>query len=177
MYCLVLWTILLVDFMRLLPCHKSGSHHTLPRNKRTSSTVFQILPSISGEGYPYPLCTPNSTQGHPMPPKAESIGRGSQPDQPITRDHQLTRFFDPTRPFLNSCCKQTTFSIRRLGGPCATLGWPLGDPRATQGPSNPKPNPRLKDIGRGSQLQNAKTRPQPGQISRVAQPPSAVRFN
>jgi hypothetical protein len=27
---------------------------------------------------PCPLCTPNSTQGHPMSPKAERIGRGSQ---------------------------------------------------------------------------------------------------
>ena len=179
------------------------SHHS--RNKRTSSTVFQFLPSISGEGYPYPLCTPNLTQGHPMPPKGRSRrharffarwgGTIKSHQQRVAARLLITRspdLFHPHPPFSNSCCKQTTFSIRRLGGPCATLGWPLGGPRATQGPPNPKPNPnpRLRDIGRGSQLQNAKTRRQAGsnhscgtavlggaflnQISRGPQPPSAA---
>jgi len=33
-----------------------------------------------------------------------------------------------------------------MGGPCATLGWPLGGPRATQGPSDP--NPKASAEGR-----------------------------
>jgi hypothetical protein len=34
---------------------------------------FNFFPDFSADfagGVPYPLCTPNSTQGHPRPPKA-----------------------------------------------------------------------------------------------------------
>jgi hypothetical protein len=42
--------------------------------------------------------------------------------------------------FFDFRCKQSTYSIRRLGLPCATLGWPLGHPWVTQGSPNPNPN-------------------------------------
>ena len=58
------------------------------------------------------------------------------------RCRRFRRSLRPHPPFFNSCCKQSTSSIRRLGGPCVTLGWPLGHPWVTQGP--PKPNPKPK---------------------------------
>ena len=70
-------------------------------------------------------------------------------DLPITGSPDLValclRPFSPRiypRPFSHPCCKQSTFSIRPLGLPCATLGWPLGHAWATQGP--PKPNPKYR---------------------------------
>jgi len=47
----------------------------------------------------------------------------------------------PPPLFFDFRCKQSTYSIRRLGLPCATLGWPLGHPWVTQGSPNRKPNP------------------------------------
>src|ERR1700686_5786109 len=47
-----------------------------------------------------PLCTPNFTQGHPTAPKAESIGRGSQPIK-----HKTQRKC-PLRRFSFSRCQQ-----------------------------------------------------------------------
>jgi len=42
---------------------------------------------------PYSLCRPNSTQGHPRPPKAEKIGRGSQTQKQETqRDFRCALF-------------------------------------------------------------------------------------
>jgi len=38
----------------------------------------------------------------------------------------------PPPLFFDFRCKQSTYSIRRLGLPCATLGWPLGHPWVTQ---------------------------------------------
>jgi hypothetical protein len=58
------------------PTSRETSHRS--RNKRTSSAYFQNSFADFGGGCPYPLCTPNSTQGHPMSPKAEGISRGSQ---------------------------------------------------------------------------------------------------
>jgi len=53
----------------------------------------------------------------------------------------------PRPLFFDFRCKQSTYSIRRLGDPCATLGWPLGHAWATLGP--PKghaiPNPMGRD--------------------------------
>jgi hypothetical protein len=50
-----------------------------------------------------------------------SVGRGS-----------ITRFSTPTPSFSDFHCKQSTYSTLRLGHPCATLGWRLGHPWATQ---------------------------------------------
>jgi hypothetical protein len=158
------------------PTRREASHRS--RNKRTSSAYFQILLPISAGSAPTPLSTPNFTQAHPMSPKAERIGRGSQPDQPITCDHKLIRFLTPPGLFRIFVVNTALHFNRPLGLPWVALGWPLGDPWVAQrSPKpNPKPNPRLRDISRGSQPQNAKTRHQPGEITRVAQPPSAVRF-
>jgi len=48
----------------------------------------------------------------------------------------------PPRPFLLFVANKGTSSNRPLGDPCVTLGWPLGHAWATQGPSNPRPNPK-----------------------------------
>jgi hypothetical protein len=41
----------------------------------------------------------------------------------------------PTPAFFQLYCKQSTFANRRLGDPCVTLGWPLGDAWVTQSQS------------------------------------------
>src|SRR5260221_2760965 len=68
-----IWAIL-PRFDASTPSKKLRTPRPLPRNKSTSSTGFQFF----CDGAPSPLCTPNSTQGHPIRPNAESIGRGSQ---------------------------------------------------------------------------------------------------
>jgi hypothetical protein len=50
----------------------------------------------------------------------------------------------PTPAFFQLYCKQSTFANRRLGAPCVTLGWPLGDAWVTQSQSQ-------SQSGRGSQ--------------------------
>ena len=47
--------------------------------------VLTGSPDLFSCPLPYPLCTPNSTQGHPMLPKAERSSRGSQPIDGKTR--------------------------------------------------------------------------------------------
>jgi len=47
-----------------------------PNKQKDFFNFFPILLPISVKGYPYPLCTPNSTQVHPIHPR---IGRGLQP--------------------------------------------------------------------------------------------------
>jgi hypothetical protein len=49
-------------------------------------------------------------------------------------------FSPPPGLFLTFVANKNTFTIRRLGLPCVTLGWPLGHAWATQGPPNPKPS-------------------------------------
>jgi hypothetical protein len=67
----------------------------------------------------------------------------------MSRDHgDLPILRTPTRHFSTFVANKGTSAIRRLGGPCATLGWPLRGPRVALGWPNPKPSP---PVGRGSQ--------------------------
>ena len=103
---------------------------------------------------PYPLCSPNFTQGHP------STQASAEGHNPISRSRAITRspdLFHPHPSFSPSIANKWLTRIDALGLPCVTLGWPLGGPCVALGPINPKPNPRLRDIGRGSQPIKHKT--------------------
>jgi len=101
---------------------------------------------------PTPLCTPNSTQGHPIPgPPTRAvfaywggrhprIGRGLQ--QPSYWLRALLACWGWHRSFSSFAANKSTSSIQPKGGPCVTLGPPLGDAWVTQGPRNPNPNPK-----------------------------------
>jgi hypothetical protein len=96
-----------------------------------------LLTITSAAPLPYPLCTPNSIQGHPMSPnagvpntrvfrvlggKAERIGRGSQPrstDDARSPDHPI---LFPRRHFPSFVVNTTLHLNRPLGLPCVTLG-------------------------------------------------------
>jgi hypothetical protein len=89
------------------------------------------LPHLSGELLIF-LITPMSAI--PLP-----IGRVPQP---IYRSPAINRSFHP-HPVISFIfvANKTTFSNRRLGLPCVTLGWPLRGPWVAQGPPIPIPNP------------------------------------
>jgi hypothetical protein len=57
----------------------------------------------------------------------------------------------PPRHFSAFVTNKNTCSIRRMGDPCVTLGWPLGGPWVALGWPKGHPNPIPIPIGRGSQ--------------------------
>jgi len=147
-----------------------------------------MRPCRFSAGVPYPLCTPNSTQGHPMHPR---IGRGLQQRSSQTMDHSERRKAPPG--FFQPHSKQNTCTIRPLRDPGVTLGRRLGDPRVTLGSPNPnpKPNPsrqrvatpKHKNPASKSRVKSLMWHSRPRlcvlnqiniRISRGAQPPSAV---
>jgi hypothetical protein len=123
---------------------------------------FPISRDVGDPGDVGDLAAPTPSRIIPPHPNSSKIGvdlRGLA--FPISRDvgdyGDVGDFHGPLpasfsqRPhplFFNFCCKQSTFVNRRLGLPCATLGWPLGHPWATQGPPNPKPNPKQRVASR-----------------------------
>jgi len=67
------------DYVR---CRRSRPTPPIPSQvgvgfRQLHPKASQIGVGFLSPPYPCPLCTPNFTQGHPMPPKAERIGRGS----------------------------------------------------------------------------------------------------
>ena len=115
----------------------------------------------------------NSTQRHPR------IGSGSQLDQPITRDIERSPcMFTPTRHFFHPCCKHSTSSQSTLGPPLrgawVALGPRLGHPRATQSQTQSPAESHRQRVAVPKCENPASSRVK---ITRVAQPPSAVRFN
>jgi hypothetical protein len=98
--------------------HKSGNITPLKKQK----DFFSLLPKFFcrfRRGCPYPLCTPNSTQGHPMSPKAEGISRGSQPQNTRTRRQpgQITRVHSPSAVafLIKSVVERSRPRLRTMG--------------------------------------------------------------
>jgi hypothetical protein len=54
----------------------------------------------------------------------------------------------PPRHFSAFVTNKNTCSIRRMGDPCVTLGWPLRGPWVAQGPPKPNPNPNRQRVAK-----------------------------
>jgi hypothetical protein len=142
--------------MRLFPSQESETIAP-PKKQKDFSTSFQILPVDFRRGYPYP---PMYTQFHPRspnPPKNQQRVATAK----LLDYARFSRAGGGTRSFSSFAANKSTSPIRPKRVPCVTLGSPwvtLGRPLG-----HPIPIP----IGRGSQPQNVRTRPQAGSESLV----------
>ena len=153
--------------------HKSAKASHRSRNKRASSTVFQIHLPICGKGSTLP---PMYTQFHPRSPNdRQRVATRSIDPRVIARS---PLYVHPHPPFFRFLLQTQHFSqfdpwaslAWRLGGPWATLGPPKGHPTQTQSPAES----HRQRVATPKCENPASSRVQ---ITRVAQPPSAVRFN
>jgi hypothetical protein len=76
--------------------------------------------------------------------------------------------------FLTFVANKVTYTNPRLGGPCVILGWRLGGPWATQGPPNPKPNPKHVE---GRTFMNSDCCPLSAKFSKIAGLPGLGRHH